>query len=320
MSVQHRRRNGRQGRPASRIGGAVPHRGRARRGQATRDARDVGRRRARRAAARQPHLRRAHFAVGGLAHPTVEGRRVIRQASHDFLQFWHAFNQLRVLEANTRAASARRAMRSARCSPRAEAPRVAMWAQLAESLRRSHAVDESAPCWYVACGAPVASAGAAMSKLRDGEVFAAHGTGPGCAAADAAWGQRLAEADHFVSHYELGLDERGQTPAGTSVAFAYCDPRAPGFAQELESMLFRGAPARHTLAVALRYRPASRRPTSRCTSRALARSWRSRVASTARTTRAPSAATATTTPTRRRPTTTTRRSRRGSSANAPVSR
>ena len=27
---------------------------------------------------------------------------------------------------------------------------------------------------------------------------------------------------------------------------------------ELESLLFRGAPARHTLAVALRYRPASR--------------------------------------------------------------
>ena len=192
--------------------------------------------------------------------PAVEAAELIRQAhSHDtLLQFWHAFaKSSSVLEAVEAAAPlAASARRAARRACRGAARRhVGAARGIAPA---SHAVDESAPCWYVACGAPVASAGAAMSKLRDGEVLAAHGTGPGCAAADAAWGQRLAEADHFVSQYEVGLDERGQPPAGTSVAFAYCDPRAPGFAQELESMLFRGAPARHTLAVALRYRPASR--------------------------------------------------------------
>ena len=132
--------------------------------------------------------------------PAVEAAELIRQAhSHDtLLQFWQAFAKtssvLEAVEAVLPPLAARAL--GALLAARAEAPRVAMWAQLAESLRRSHAVDESAPCWYVACGAPVASAGAALSKLREGEVSAAHGAGPGCAAADAAWGQRIAEADH----------------------------------------------------------------------------------------------------------------------------
>ena len=118
--------------------------------------------------------------------PAVEAAELIRQAhSHDtLLQFWKAFAKsssvLEAVEAVLPPLAARAL--GALLAARAEAPRVAMWAQLAESLRRSHAVDESAPCWYVACGAPVASADAAMSKLRDGE-SAAHGTGPGCAAA-----------------------------------------------------------------------------------------------------------------------------------------
>ena len=112
--------------------------------------------------------------------PAVEAAELIRQAhSHDtLLQFWRAFTKagsvLEAVEAVLPPLAARAL--GALLAARAEAPRVAMWAQLAASLQASHTtLDESAPCWYVACGAPVASAGAAMSKLRDGEVFAAVG-------------------------------------------------------------------------------------------------------------------------------------------------
>ena len=254
----------------------------------------------------------------GLLDPAVEAAELIRQAhSHETLAILAGVhkNRQRARGGRGRAASARRssARRAARRACRGAARR---HVGAARGIAPGHAVDESAPCWYVACGAPVASAGAAMSKLRDGEVFAAHGTGPGCAAADAAWA--AARRGRPLCEPLRSRPRRAwQPPAGTSVAFAYCDPRAPGRAgARIDAVSGRRRPRWRSRCATARRRGGRRR----CTSRALARSSRSRVASTARTTRAPSAAMATTTPTRRRPTTTTRRSRRGSSANAPTSR
>ena len=88
--------------------------------------------------------------------PAVEAAELIRQAqSHDtLLQFWQAFAKassvLEAVEAVLPPLAARAL--GALLAARAEAPRVAMWAQLAESLRRSHAVDESAPAVARRCG------------------------------------------------------------------------------------------------------------------------------------------------------------------------
>ena len=216
---------------------------------------------ARRAAARQPHLRRAHRAVDRL-RPGRRGRRAHppgAPARHAIAILARVRkNPSSVLEAVEAVLPplAARALGAPRRACRGAARRdVGAARGVAPGQPRRSTSRRPAGTWRAALRSPRPAlqcpSCATESLRRTAPVPAARPPTPR--------GARLAEADHFVSHYEVGLDERGQPPAGTSVAFAYCDPRAPGFAQELEAMLFRGAPARHTLAVALRYRPASRR-------------------------------------------------------------
>ena len=193
------------------------------------------------------------------ARPGRRGRRAIRRAhSHGRYCNFGGPSQIRqrARGGRGRAASARRAALGALLAARAEAPRVAMWAQLAASLR---------PATPRRVGALLVRGVRRSGRLgrcchvqaarRRG--VAAHGTGPAARpptprGASARRGRPLCEP--------LRSRPRRAWAAARRHLGRVCvlRPRAPGFAQELEAMLFRGAPARRTLAVALRYRPASR--------------------------------------------------------------